>query len=59
MDHKHLHNVLEVHVDGKKMEIPHDVEGLVVINLNSYMGGTNLWGIKSSVSLSGFYLKFK
>ena len=43
-DHTPLHKVLEVEIDGKLIQLPHDAEGLVVINLDSYMGGTNIWG---------------
>lgn len=39
--------VLTLQVDGAKLELPHDMEGLVILNLDSYMGGTNLWGTKS------------
>ncbi|PHT30879.1 Diacylglycerol kinase 2 [Capsicum baccatum] len=30
-------------VDGKDIEIPRDTEGLIVLNIGSYMGGVNLW----------------
>ncbi|KAK4264667.1 hypothetical protein QN277_025811 [Acacia crassicarpa] len=30
-------------VDGKDIEIPKDSEGLIVLNIGSYMGGVNLW----------------
>ncbi|KAK4567162.1 hypothetical protein RGQ29_003121 [Quercus rubra] len=30
-------------VDGKDIEIPEDSEGLIVLNIGSYMGGVDLW----------------
>lgn len=30
-------------VDGKDIEIPKDTEGLIVLNIGSYMGGVDLW----------------
>ncbi|XP_048335526.1 diacylglycerol kinase 2 [Ziziphus jujuba] len=30
-------------VDGKDVDIPKDSEGLIVLNIGSYMGGVNLW----------------
>uniref|UniRef100_A0A1J3ILA9 Diacylglycerol kinase n=1 Tax=Noccaea caerulescens TaxID=107243 RepID=A0A1J3ILA9_NOCCA len=30
-------------VDGKDVEIPKDSEGLIVLNIGSYMGGVDLW----------------
>ncbi|KAI5316995.1 hypothetical protein L3X38_036702 [Prunus dulcis] len=30
-------------VDGKDIDIPKDSEGLIVLNIGSYMGGVNLW----------------
>lgn len=30
-------------VDGKDIEIPMDSEGLIVLNIGSYMGGVDLW----------------
>ncbi|KAF5482297.1 hypothetical protein F2P56_002879 [Juglans regia] len=30
-------------VDGKDIEIPKDSEGLIVLNISSYMGGVDLW----------------
>lgn len=30
-------------VDGKDIEIPRDAEGLIVLNIGSYMGGVDLW----------------
>ncbi|CAN1288406.1 Diacylglycerol kinase 2 [Linum perenne] len=30
-------------VDGKDIQIPKDTEGLIVLNIGSYMGGVDLW----------------
>ncbi|CAI0474264.1 unnamed protein product [Linum tenue] len=30
-------------VDGKDVQIPKDTEGLIVLNIGSYMGGVDLW----------------
>ncbi|KAK9950292.1 hypothetical protein M0R45_005790 [Rubus argutus] len=30
-------------VDGKDIDIPKDSEGLIVLNIGSYMGGVDLW----------------
>ncbi|MED6111339.1 Diacylglycerol kinase 2 [Stylosanthes scabra] len=30
-------------VDGRDVEIPKDTEGLLVLNIGSYMGGVDLW----------------
>ncbi|KAF6172737.1 hypothetical protein GIB67_000795 [Kingdonia uniflora] len=30
-------------VDGKDIEIPGDAEGVIILNIGSYMGGVNLW----------------
>ncbi|XP_028114620.1 diacylglycerol kinase 2-like [Camellia sinensis] len=30
-------------VDGKDIPIPKDAEGLIVLNIGSYMGGVDLW----------------
>ncbi|KAL8157879.1 hypothetical protein AgCh_002553 [Apium graveolens] len=32
-----------IEVDGKDIQIPKDVEGLIVLNIGSYMGGVDLW----------------
>jgi diacylglycerol kinase (ATP) len=40
---KNLHRRLEVNVDGRQLKLP-KLQGIVVLNIPSYMGGTNLWG---------------
>ncbi|KNC87608.1 hypothetical protein SARC_00308 [Sphaeroforma arctica JP610] len=37
---------VEVTVDGKKLEIPKGMKGLVLVNIPSYAGGIDLWGKK-------------
>jgi len=39
-----LHDVLAMEIDGKPYEIPKDIQGIMVINLPNYAGGSNLWG---------------
>ncbi|MCO5594071.1 hypothetical protein L7F22_048092 [Adiantum nelumboides] len=34
---------LHVMIDGIELEIPEDIEGVLVINIGSYMGGVDLW----------------
>lgn len=34
---------LNVEVDGKEIEVPEGVEGVLVLNVASYMGGVDLW----------------
>nr|CAB3459667.1 unnamed protein product [Digitaria exilis] len=34
---------VSLEVDGKNIEIPEDAEGVIVMNIPSYMGGVDLW----------------
>ncbi|KAK9167599.1 hypothetical protein Scep_002790 [Stephania cephalantha] len=34
---------VRLEVDGKDVEIPTDAEGVIVLNIGSYMGGVDLW----------------
>ncbi|KAI5070416.1 hypothetical protein GOP47_0014759 [Adiantum capillus-veneris] len=34
---------LHLMIDGIQLEIPEDIEGILVINIGSYMGGVDLW----------------
>ncbi|KAL8130390.1 hypothetical protein V2J09_019545 [Rumex salicifolius] len=34
---------VRVEVDGKEVEVPEDAEGVLVVNIGSYMGGVDLW----------------
>ena len=45
----HTHKILrsgicaQVEVDGRPLELPEDIEGVLLLNIASYMGGVNLW----------------
>jgi len=39
-----LVDVITMEIDGKPYEIPKDLQGIMVINLPNYAGGSNLWG---------------
>ena len=30
-------------MDGRALELPEDIEGIVLLNIPSFMGGVNLW----------------
>jgi len=34
---------IRVEVDGHEIEVPEDAEGVLVVNIGSYMGGVDLW----------------
>lgn len=34
---------IRVEVDGIEIEVPEDAEGVIVVNIGSYMGGVDLW----------------
>lgn len=34
---------VSLEVDGKNIEIPEDAEGVIILNISSYMGGVDLW----------------
>lgn len=34
---------LQVECDGKVLDLPEDIEGILLLNINSYMGGVDLW----------------
>ncbi|KAH7277215.1 hypothetical protein KP509_39G040200 [Ceratopteris richardii] len=34
---------LQLTIDGVGLEIPEDIEGVLIINISSYMGGVDLW----------------
>ena len=40
-----LHRVAELFLDGKAVEIPSDVTGIILVNIASYGGGTDPWGL--------------
>ncbi|CAL8462241.1 g1772 [Coccomyxa elongata] len=38
-----LPSKLKVEVDGRPLDLPEDIEGVLLLNIASYMGGVNLW----------------
>eukprot|EP00052_Salpingoeca_macrocollata_P015685 m.125202 g.125202 ORF g.125202 m.125202 type:complete len:1071 (-) comp19772_c0_seq1:251-3463(-) len=42
---KNLQRRVELYCDSKRIELPKS-QGIVVLNISSYMGGTNFWGTK-------------
>lgn len=44
---KNLHRRLRVECDGKQLKLP-KLQGIVVLNIPSYMGGADLWGAPSA-----------
>ncbi|KAK9817740.1 hypothetical protein WJX72_001471 [[Myrmecia] bisecta] len=43
-DPRDLPAKLQVECDGELIELPGDIEGILLLNINSYMGGVDLWG---------------
>lgn len=43
---KNLHHRLRLKCDGFEIELP-KLQGIVLLNISSYMGGTNFWGTKA------------
>jgi diacylglycerol kinase (ATP) len=41
-------NRIRLECDGKMMKLPRGVQGIVVLNIPSYMAGTNFWGTERS-----------
>ena len=35
--------LLQVTCDGEPLALPDDIEGVLFLNINSYMGGVDLW----------------
>lgn len=42
---------MQVVCDGEPLELPDDIEGVLILNIHSYMGGVDLWasGVNSTV----------
>lgn len=38
-----LPDIMHMEVDGVHVPLPDDIEGLMLLNITSYMGGVNLW----------------
>jgi diacylglycerol kinase (ATP) len=56
-----LSSKLSLQVDDKEIELPKGLEGLIVLNLPSYAGGSDLWGktdgvyiLNPKVNMDGF-----
>merc|ERR1711871_394225 len=46
-------DVTTVKLDGKSLDLPHGTQGIIIVNIESYAGGANLWTTThSSSSLS-------
>eukprot|EP01133_Synstelium_polycarpum_P015951 gene15951-18965_t len=43
-----LADILEIKVDDKTIVLDKSIEGIMIININSYAGGVNLWGNKDT-----------
>lgn len=43
-EHVSLERVVRLHVDGHAVALPPDVYGLMILNIDSYAGGADLWG---------------
>jgi len=39
-----VRDTVEIEVDGQRIQVPPSVRGVMILNIPSYMGGTNLWG---------------
>jgi len=48
----HLDKEVELECDGKKISLPENIEGIMIINIPSYAGGTNMWGIHQDSPIS-------
>lgn len=45
-------DAVQVICDGEEIELPNDIEGILVINIPSYMGGVALWAHSSGSCMS-------
>jgi len=45
-----LTSYLQLECDGKILDLPDGIEGVIVLNIASYGGGVDLWGSESSMS---------
>ena len=46
-DLQKLNQILELYVDGKRIELPPEAGGLLVLNIRHYGGGADFWGNSS------------
>ena len=50
-----LSTSLELYCDNKKLELPNGIRGIIVVNIRSYAGGTDLWNVPKSVNIPRKY----
>ncbi|CAK0908684.1 unnamed protein product [Prorocentrum cordatum] len=41
---KDIGSKVKLECDGEEVQIPEELEGVIVLNISSFSGGTNLWG---------------
>uniref|UniRef100_A0A1D2A372 Diacylglycerol kinase n=1 Tax=Auxenochlorella protothecoides TaxID=3075 RepID=A0A1D2A372_AUXPR len=46
-----LSDLVQVEADGKPLELPAGIQGLMLLNINSFMGGVDLWATSSEAGL--------
>jgi Diacylglycerol kinase accessory domain len=50
--------VAQVECDGRELVLPRDTEGLIIMNIPSYMGGVDLWAsgrpAPAAITAAGF-----
>ena len=52
---RYLERRIELECDGKVFQLPQRLQGLVFLNIPSYMAGTNFWGTKEEKEVSGLW----
>ena len=50
---RYLERRLQLECDGESVELPQRLQGLVFLNIPSYMAGTNFWGTEREKDVSG------
>ncbi len=51
---RYLERRLKLECDGEPVELPQRLQGLVFLNIPSYMAGTNFWGTEREKDVSCF-----
>ena len=49
---RYLERKLKLECDGEAVELPQRLQGLVFLNIPSYMAGTNFWGTEREKDVS-------
>ena len=49
---RYLERRIQLECDGEPVELPQRLQGLVFLNIPSYMAGTNFWGTEREKSVS-------